>query len=358
MRLSPLLKKVVYPGLARTGYFGRRRLAGDLCVVTYHGVLPMGYKSNDEVLDGNLVSAEVLRSQIRELKRHYRVLREEDFLGWLNGERELPARSVLLTCDDGLQNVLSEMVPVLHEEDAWCLFFVTGASSCDRAVTLWYEELYLMMMAARPGEVRFPDVNLTAEISDRQQRRAVWWSWVQELSRHKVVIREKFLVAFRDQAGLANDWRPVDQTESARRRFSLLTADELRALVQAGMSVGSHTMSHPVLARLSSESAWEEMSQSREALGRVLERPVWAIAYPFGDPASAGAREFKMAAQAGYKCAFVNFGGGFRRNFSRFAIPRVHVTADMNLGEFEAHVSGFHQSLKERFRPEGAALCK
>jgi peptidoglycan/xylan/chitin deacetylase (PgdA/CDA1 family) len=326
-------------------------------VVTYHGVLPAGYTSDDEALDGNLVSAEVLRAQIRQLKRSYHVLKEADLLGWLEGERDLPARSVLLTCDDGLQNVLSEMVPVLREENVWCLFFVTGASAGDRAAMLWYEELYLLLMAAPPGELRFRELNLSTQISDRAQRRAVWWNWVQELSRYQAGVRTKVLAEFREQIGSSQEWPPVGHAGAMRRRFCLLTADELRALAQAGMSVGSHTMSHPVLARLSDESVWEEMRASREALGRVLGRPVWAIAYPFGDPASAGAREFDMAAQLGYKCAFVNFGGGFRRNFSRFAIPRVHVTADMNLGEFEAHVSGFHQSLRERFRPEGAALC-
>jgi len=31
-----------------------------------------------------------------------------------------------------------------------------------------------------------------------------------------------------------------------------------------------------------------------------------------------------------------------------FAIPRVHVTADMSLPWFEAHVSGFYRSLRKR----------
>jgi peptidoglycan/xylan/chitin deacetylase (PgdA/CDA1 family) len=285
------------------------------------------------------------------------VLGEQDFLGWLQEGRELPACSVLLTCDDGLQNVLSEMVPVLQEEHAWCLFFVTGASTGDRATLLWYEELYLLLMSAPPGELRFPELHLIAQISGPLQRRSLWWSWVQELSRYKAEVRARFLSEFREQTGARKDWQSADQTDAMKRRFCLLTADELRGLAQAGMAIGSHTMSHPVLARLSNESAWEEMSQSREALSRFLGKPVWAIAYPFGDPASAGAREFEMAARAGYQCAFLNFGGGFSRNFSRFAIPRVHVTADMNLGEFEAHVSGFHQSLRRRFGPEGTALC-
>ncbi len=48
----------------------------------------------------------------------------------------------------------------------------------------------------------------------------------------------------------------------------------------------------------------------------------------------------------------MNVGGGFRGKISaeinRFALPRVHVTADMTLAEFEAHISGFYRSLRKR----------
>jgi len=42
----------------------------------------------------------------------------------------------------------------------------------------------------------------------------------------------------------------------------------------------------------------------------------------------------------------MNVGGGFGSRIDRFAIPRVHVTADMKLGEFEAHIAGFYRKLK------------
>ena len=74
-----------------------------------------------------------------------------------------------------------------------------------------------------------------------------------------------------------------------------------------------------------------------------------ALAYPFGDPASVTGREQEMAERAGFSCAFLNVGGGFGAPMPRYALPRVHVTGEMNLGEFEAHVSGFYRSLRERF---------
>ena len=355
--LSPLLKSVVYPGLASAGYFQRRPLSGNLCVVTYHGVLPEGYQSDDAVLDGSLVTAESLRDQVRLLKSRYQLLSPEDALACLESGTKFPERSVLLTCDDGLQNVLTEMVPALRDEGVSCLFFVTGASAENTASMLWYEELYLMLKAAPAGGLTFPEVKLSAQLADQSQRRLLWWSWVNELSKHDAGVRQSFLESLREHCELPKSWKARYEKSGARQRFYQITADQLRTLAQAGMSIGAHTMSHPVLAETSAESVWEEMTKSREALAYVIGKPVWAMAFPFGDPASAGPREFALAERAGYKCAFVNCGGGFCDSFSRFAIPRVHVTSDMALGEFEAHISGFHEALRRRFGRQDAKPC-
>jgi peptidoglycan/xylan/chitin deacetylase (PgdA/CDA1 family) len=136
--------------------------------------------------------------------------------------------------------------------------------------------------------------------------------------------------------------------EGQRRRFGLLNRNELRQLVDQGMSIGSHTLNHPMLSQQTSELAWREISESRSLLENAIGRRVWALAYPFGDPASVTTREMQMAEQAGFECAFMNVGGGFGASLPRFALPRVHVTADMSLAEFEAHVSGFYRDFRSR----------
>jgi len=62
----------------------------------------------------------------------------------------------------------------------------------------------------------------------------------------------------------------------------------------------------------------------------------------------------KMAERAGFTCAFLNVGGGFGAATPRFTLPRVHVTGEMSLAEFEAHVSGFYGSLRRRFLGEAS----
>jgi peptidoglycan/xylan/chitin deacetylase (PgdA/CDA1 family) len=352
--VSPFLKRVLYPALSMAGVF-RRTSARGLAVVTYHGVLPQGYEAIDGVLDGNLISVEMLRRQLRLLRAHYNVISPEEALAWREGRRELAPWAVLLTCDDGLLNCLTDMLPVLQQEKMHCLFFVTGASAENSRTMLWYEELLLLFLRAQAGgfEISCEGVLIQGELGSREERRAIWWSAVKRLSEVDAGIRASFLNAARIQFG-SDALRDVDLANPALcRRFGLLTCSELQELASAGMTIGAHTLSHPMLSQLPLDLAYSEISDSRMRLESVLKKRVWAFAYPFGDPQSVTPQVLAMAQKAGYEAAFLNFGGGLGTDLPPHALPRVHVTAGMTLGEFEAHVSGFHARL-QRLSGRGA----
>jgi peptidoglycan/xylan/chitin deacetylase (PgdA/CDA1 family) len=353
--VSPILKRVVYPWLANSGYLRRRADGGSFCVITYHGVLPDGYQVSDPQQDGSLVSAENFRSQLRLLKECYHVVSPTQVRDWVVDGKDLPELAILLTCDDGLKNALTGMAPILRDEDLSCMFFVLGASVAEDSRILWYEELYLLLLAAPAGSYAFDFPEVSFELGDRAQRRSAWWALVKKLSQIDQAARVRFTEAARLEFGLPDGWNArCWDNEAQRQRFSLLNGDELRQLVDLGMSVGSHTLNHPILSQQSSDEAWREISESRSVLETAVGRPIWALAYPFGDPASVSTREMQMAEQAGFQCAFMNVGGGFGAQLPRFALPRVHVTAEMNLSEFEAHVSGFHRDFRSRLSGDTA----
>jgi len=345
--VSPVLKKLLYPTLALTGAF-RRTSAGGLCVLTYHGVMPQGYESIDRALDGHLIDAEVLQSQLRLIKRHYDLITPEEFLDSIEKKSALPAKAVLVTCDDGLLNCLTDMLPILQQEKVKCLFFVTGASATESRSTLWYEELFLLFLKARSGpfELSVDGTVVQEKLADRAQRRSIWRDWVNRLSQIDSVTRASVLSAMREYFDLRSD-SIIDQTNPAvTRRYGLLTCSELHQLASAGMTIGAHTLTHPMLSQLTTELAYQEIAESGAILKSALQRRIWAFAYPFGDSQSITPEVQAMAQRAGYKVAFVNFGGGFGSALPPYAVPRIHVTGDMSLSEFEAHVSGFYARLQ------------
>lgn len=344
---------MIYPTLGNVGYFHFHPTAV-VNVITYHGVLPEAYNSEDAFLDNTLVSADAFRSQLRLLKEYYNVISPDQFLCWLRGGEGVPERAVVLTCDDGLVNHLTGMLPVLLEEKLQCLFFVTGASLSESPAMLWYTELYLMLMEAREqgDRIALQGMVIPRLSSDAGQRRSVWLGLLKTLSQIDAEGRRSLIAEVGTRLGMPPSWKTRYLDDPAlRSRFQLLRLPELKQLADAGMTLGAHTLSHPALSELSPELARAEIAECREALETSLGRSIWAIAYPFGDPASVGAREYRLAEEAGYECGFVNVGGGLKSQSPRFALSRIHVTAEMSLEVYEAYISGFHDALRTRFRP-------
>jgi peptidoglycan/xylan/chitin deacetylase (PgdA/CDA1 family) len=348
--VSPLLKHVVYPGLSKAGYL-RRAGQSEPAVLTYHGVLPAEYKIIDPQLDGNLVSPESFRGQLQFLQDRYNIISPKEFLNWCEGWCELPARSVLLTCDDGLRNCFYDMLPLLQEFEIQCLFFVTGASLSPMPTMLWYEQLYLMIVAAHKDfTIELPQTGGRIQASP-STKHSTWWELVKKLSQHDPEGRKRLLETIRVQSGLGENWdAKYSEDPALRRRFLLLNQSELKQLVASGACVGAHTLSHPMLSQSSTEVAWTEISENKRALDQVLGQETWALAYPFGDSTSVSLRELEMAERAGFTAAFMNIDEG-RTSISNFSFHRMHVTADMSLTDLEARISGFHRTLQQLFRP-------
>jgi peptidoglycan/xylan/chitin deacetylase (PgdA/CDA1 family) len=349
MRLiSPLLKRVVYPGLSKSGYLLRVANTG-LAVVTYHGIRPEGYAPRYSALDDNLLTADAFGRQLRLLKSKYNVISPVQFLHWGEGDLELPPRSVLLTCDDGLLNTLTDMLPILQRFNLPCLFFVTGGSVGDVSSMLWYERLYLCLLRAK-REVSILLPSQPPVLFDRGAGRihSAWLELTKRLSVFDADTREQILHDVRTQIGISSDWESeYSQNQALRRRFFTLNVHELRELQNAGMTIGAHTMSHPMLSRMTEKLAFDEIAQSRTSLETALGSAVWALAFPFGNSATVNVREQELAKRAGFKFAFMNVEDGSVEN--RFALPRIHVSSNMTLAEFDAHVSGFYRSIRDRF---------
>lgn len=349
MRLvSPLLKHVIYPGLGKARYL-RGPKDGCPAVLTYHGVLPSGYSRREPAIDGHLVTADELRAQLKLLASRYNVVSPEEFRLWVSGAQALPARSVLLTCDDGLRNTLTDMLPVIREFEVPFLFFLTSGSASENRAMLWHERLYLLLNYF-PQKIclRMPSGAEPFIAETPAQRISLWQRLIRELSPLSVSSRTDAMEDLRIQIGIGEEWlSEYSQNESFCRRFFMLNRADLNPLAEAGITFGAHTVSHGMLSTMQAEQALDEISENRAHLESALGREVWALAYPFGMAEAATAREAVLAASAGFSCAFMNTKLADRSG--NFDLPRIHVSHGMSLAELEARLCGLHQWLQRKY---------
>jgi peptidoglycan/xylan/chitin deacetylase (PgdA/CDA1 family) len=111
-----------------------------------------------------------------------------------------------------------------------------------------------------------------------------------------------------------------DQVAQFPGELDTMDWDALRALVERGVDVQSHTVSHAHLTRLGDDELRRELAESKQRLEDELGRPCRFVAYPYGED---DARVHAAAHAAGYEAAFSLRGDA--RGTDRYALPRVDI---------------------------------
>ncbi len=123
---------------------------------------------------------------------------------------------------------------------------------------------------------------------------------------------------------------------------------ELSAYVQAGITIGSHCLTHRPLAGLSDEAVRAELVESRFRLEAAAGGPVEHLAYPFG---SYGRREVLMARDAGYRTAVSTRRGNRHRPSERLCLRRVPIRPDTDCRRLTRYLGAawhWEHAIKER----------
>lgn len=169
-----------------------------------------------------------------------------------------------------------------------------------------------------------------------------WWDACAGPNDLAQAVRSHALDVLRGEDKAVRDWvatqgRPLAEAPAAAR--SATEAELDAALRCPGITAGSHTWSHPSLARLTDAELRAELTRSRDWLsGRYGDRFVPWLTYPYGawSPAVAEA-----AREVGYAGAFrVEGGWSIGQVAGDFAIPRLNVPAGLSADGFALRAAG------------------
>ena len=88
-----------------------------------------------------------------------------------------------------------------------------------------------------------------------------------------------------------------------------MTWEMLREMRSAGMTIGGHTVTHPVLARLPQPAQCEEIVACGRRLAQELGEPMRYLSYPVGGPDAFDDGTRACLREAGVQYAFSYYGG-------------------------------------------------
>jgi peptidoglycan/xylan/chitin deacetylase (PgdA/CDA1 family) len=103
----------------------------------------------------------------------------------------------------------------------------------------------------------------------------------------------------------------------------MMTSGEVAHLRRAGLQVGAHTVSHPILAKLSPAEMRREMKDSKEVLERLLGERISLFAYPNGKPGEDyDERSVALARELGFDAAVTTVRGAASPCTDPYQVPR------------------------------------
>ena len=241
------------------------------------------------------VAPEFLRAMLAHLRsRDIDIITMDESHRRLN-ERDFSRRFACFTFDDGYRDNRDFALPVMREFDAPFTVYV-ASDFAQGSGHLWWIALEMVIARASSIEVEIGGVATRLETATPAAKQAAFdrlHDWLRGLPDSDDLEREINALCAR---------HGVDETAICRE--VCMSWEELKPFADDPLvSIGAHSVTHCNLAKQPAEIAREEMAVGRRRIEDVLQRPVFHLAYPYGDRFAAGPREFALAQAAGFKTA-------------------------------------------------------
>lgn len=244
------------------------------------------------------------------------------------------------TFDDGYRDVRDHALPILRRYGAPATLFV-AADFADGTGDLWW--LALEQAIGRVPELSFR--GLRFDTSTLERKYAAW---------HRIYWQLRAMDEIEMRAAIATLAHEAGIDTSTLCRPLCMDWNELREVARDPLvSIGNHTVHHYMLAKHAPETAWAEIANAQGRIIRELGVTPRHLAFPVGDPTSAGQREFEFAKELGFTGAWTTRLGVLFPEHAQHpaALPRVSLNGFYQERKYaELFVSGLPFALKNRFR--------
>ena len=277
---------------------------GRLSILIFHRVLAR----RDAIMNWDRDALEFERA-IAWLKAWFNVLPLDEAIVRLR-DRSLPACAAAITFDDGYADNCTVAMPILQSHGLTATFFIaTGYLDGGR---MWNDTVVEAVRRCRTA-----NLDLSAEGLGRYELgspAAIREAIISILNKVKYRDPRERLKTVDYVASVAGGVLPSDL---------MLTSEQVKMMRRAGMSIGAHTVTHPIIGRLGPDEVRAEIAGSKEFLESLLQERVGLFAYPNGQPTLDYRREDAEAIRSlGFDAAVTTASGVADADSDLMQLPR------------------------------------
>ena len=235
-----------------------------LSILIFHRVLEaFDFMRPDEI------TAKDFDRKMQLIARYYTPLPLSEAIEMLK-QGALPKRAICVTFDDGYRDNAEVALPVLKSRQVPATFFVaTGFLDGGR---MWNDTVIETVRAYPKDILDLTELGLGLfNVENSQQR---------EKSAQTIIQKIKHF----PQDERAAKVEVISSLVASLPNNLMMETQQVKQLSESGMEIGGHTVTHPILATLTSEKAEEEISEGKKVLESIIQNPISLFAYPNGKP--------------------------------------------------------------------------
>lgn len=278
-------------------YLGKQKLS----ILIYHQVLAQA-----DPMRPTEPTAAVFDWQMRLLRNYFTPLSLDDAITHLQNN-SLPANAVCVTFDDGYLNNLTVAQPILQKYQIPATVYVATAFS--NGENMWNDRLQYLFADESRSQLQLDDEII--QLADIAQRRNSAQQWLKRLKYLPVTERRNKIAHF------------YQQNDAAEQPALMMTPMQIKQLAASGVTIGAHTVDHPILKTQDADEQRRQIIESKQQLEQLLGMEVKHFAYPNGvEGIDFDETAVEIVRQSGFQSAVITNWGVSDSTTSQFKLKR------------------------------------
>lgn len=321
LRLYDVLKKIAYL-LIYLVCGTRKKNKNGLTIVTYHRV--DGYEKSADPL---VVSIPTFRKHIEHYKNIYKIISADELASIIQGKQEISSPLCLITFDDGWRDNYVNAFDILKKYSVPAIIFVS-TEHMGNSDLFWFARIKTILENIESANTNDWTDDLLVDIRGHLHEIASLKSNQRGRKIEQVLDIMKHM-KYRDIEKVIDALSGKYAAHNVSRERVTLSWDEMREMINNGISFGTHGKRHAILTLLDDQDLEREIKESKEQLEENINKDVKYIAYPNGNYDD---RVIRYAKKYGYVAAFTCEQGINMSVNNQFEIKRNYISEYSSYG--------------------------
>lgn len=283
-------------------------------VLLYHGVTNQTTFTGIENYQGKHIPVAAFQQQLAWLKKNFEVVSLAE-VETATKQPKTRDRLCTITFDDGYSNNFTTAFPCLRSLALPATFFIT-TDFVDQGKPLWIDRLEFTIN-------QYP-ISQKEKIKTYLQLRQKFKSYTPAERNSHLARLETTTLDHLNHSSLGN--------------YTAFNWSQAKQMFMGGMSFGAHTMSHPILSRLTVAEQANEILGSKQIIETHL-GPIAHFAYPNGQPGDWNDDTLELVTRAGWRYAWTTRRQRVQTAEHPLLLPRITISAHHTFNHFRALTS-------------------